>query len=170
MRTLSLLLLALVVFSSAGYAAQTAGTPQVAKIKAQVQKRGAGEKSKVRVTLGNGTMVKGYISKIEESSFDVNGGKTGQATSISYTDVQKIQGPGLSTGAKVGIGVAVGVAIVAVVFAYRVRQKLWKIIVDYSHRCAAEPPQWRAAHTSSGCNRRPVCGTRRKVRRSCRAA
>src|SRR5580692_7409578 len=105
MRTLSLLLVALLVFSNAGYAAQTAGTPQVAKIKAQVQKRGAGEKSKVRVTLGTGT-------KIEDATFDVNGGKTGQATSIFYTDVQKIQGPGLSTAAKVGIGVAVGVAVV----------------------------------------------------------
>ena len=116
MRTFSLLLVALLVFSSAGYAAQTAETPQVAKIKARVQKRGAGEKSKVRVTLGTGTMVKGYISKIEEATFDVKGGKTGQATSISYTDVQKIQGSGLSTAAKVGIGVAVGVAVVAAVF------------------------------------------------------
>jgi hypothetical protein len=80
-----------------------------------VQKRGAGEKSKVRVTLGNGTMVKGYISKIEESSFDVNPNKNGQVNSISYIDVQKIQGPGLSKVAKVGIVVAVGVAIVALV-------------------------------------------------------
>ena len=115
MRTASLLLIALLVFSSNGYAAQTAGTPQVAKIKAQIQKRGAGEKSKVRVTLGNGTVVKGYISKVEESSFDLDGSKSGQATSISYADVQKIQGPGLPTGAKIAIGVGIGVAIVALV-------------------------------------------------------
>ncbi len=112
-----MLLAAMLFFSGAGYGAQTAETPQVAKIKAQVQKRGAGEKSKVRVTLGNGTMVKGYISKIEETSFDVNGSKTGQAIVITYTDVQRIQGPGLSTGAKLGIGVVVGVAIAAVVIA-----------------------------------------------------
>jgi hypothetical protein len=117
MRTLSMLLATLLVFTSAGYGTQTAETPQVAKIKAQVQKRGAGEKSKVRVTLGNGTMVKGYIGKIEEASFDVNGSKTGQAITITYTDVQKIQGQGLSRGAKIGIGVAVGVAIAAVVIA-----------------------------------------------------
>jgi len=115
MRTASLLLIALLVFSSNGYAAQTAGTPQVAKIKAQIQKRGAGEKSKVRVTLGNGTVVKGYISKVEESSFDLDGSKSGQATSISYADVQKIQGPGLPTGAKIAIGGGIGVAIVALV-------------------------------------------------------
>jgi hypothetical protein len=117
MRTLSLLLVALLIFSSAGFAAQTTQSPPATRIKAQIQKRGAGEKSKVRVTLGNGTMVKGYVSNIEETSFDVTGSKTGQATSVSYVDVQKIQGPGLSTGAKVGIGVAIGVAIAAVVIA-----------------------------------------------------
>src|ERR1700675_4002731 len=116
MRTLSMLLVAMVVFSSAGYGAQTAETPRVAKIRAQVQKRGTGEKSKVKVTLGNGTTVKGYISKIEETSFEVSGSKTGQVTPVSYTDVQKIQGPGLSTGAKVAIGVGIGLGVVAVVF------------------------------------------------------
>ncbi len=126
MRIFSLLLVASLVFTSTAFAdqaalasepqqGQAAETPQVAKIKAQVQKRGTGEKSKVRVTLANGTMVKGYISKIEESSFEVNGNKTGQATSISYTDVQKIQGPGLSTGVKVAIGVSVGLAVAAAV-------------------------------------------------------
>jgi len=115
MRTVSLLLVAFLVFSSTGYAAQTAGTTQAAKIKAQVQKRGEGEKSRVRVTLGNGTMIRGYISKIDETSFVVNAGKTGQATSVSYTDVQKVQGPGLSTGAKVAIVVVVAVAVVATI-------------------------------------------------------
>jgi hypothetical protein len=95
-----LLLVALLIFGSAGYTGQTAETSQVAKNKAQVQKRGAGEKSKVRVTLGNGTMAKGSLSKIEESCFDVNPIKTGQATSISYTDVQKMQGPGSLPGRK----------------------------------------------------------------------
>jgi hypothetical protein len=115
MKAISLLLSVLLVFSSAGAAAQTAGAPQAAKLKAQVQKRGEGEKSRVRVTLGNGTMVIGYISKIEESSFEVKANKTGQATSIAYTDVQKIQGPGLSTGAKVAIVVVVAVAVVATI-------------------------------------------------------
>ncbi len=36
---------------------------------------------------------------------------------ISYADVQKVQGSGLSTGAKIGIGVGVAVAVVVVVFA-----------------------------------------------------
>jgi hypothetical protein len=109
MKILSSLLAGLLVFSSLGFAGQpalgsepqqgqAAEAPQVAKIKAQVRTRGAGEKSKVRVTLGNGTMVKGYIIKIDESSFEVHDNKTGQATLVAYTDVQKVQGPGLSTG------------------------------------------------------------------------
>jgi hypothetical protein len=48
----------------------------------------------------------------------VNGNKTGQATVIAYTDVQKVQGPGLSTGAKIGIGVAIGVGVLAAITAY----------------------------------------------------
>lgn len=126
MRNCSLVLIAFVFFGSLGFADQPARgsetqlgqgqeTPQFAKIKAQVQKRGTGEKSKVKVTLGNGTMVKGYIGKIEESSFEVNGKMPGQVTAISYTDVQKIQGPGLSTGAKVAIVTVVAVAVVATV-------------------------------------------------------
>jgi hypothetical protein len=101
----------------------SAEAPQVAKIKAQVRKRGAGENSKVRVTLGNGTMVKGYISKIDESSFEVQGNKTGQATLIAYTDVQKVQGPGLSTGEKVAIGVAIGVGVIAGIAVWAVRHR-----------------------------------------------
>jgi len=68
MRITSVLLVAFLVFSSLGFADQpvldsepqqeaAAETPQAAKIKAAVQKRGAGKKSKVRVTLANGTMV-----------------------------------------------------------------------------------------------------------------
>jgi tetrahydromethanopterin S-methyltransferase subunit C len=116
MRTLSILLVALLVFSSAGYGAQSAETPQVARIKAQVKKRGTGEKSIVKVTLENGTIVKGYIATIEESSFEVNSAKPGQATSLSFSDVRKIQGPGLSTGVKVAVGVGIGLAVVAAVF------------------------------------------------------
>jgi hypothetical protein len=127
MRALSLLLVALLIFTSVGFAdepvllaetppvpGEPQETPQAARIKAQVRKRGTGKNSKVKVTLENGTSIKGYISKIDESSFDLNGDKTASATSISYADVHRIQGPGLSMGAKVGIGVAIGVGVLLV--------------------------------------------------------
>jgi uncharacterized membrane protein (Fun14 family) len=45
----------------------------------------------------------------------VSAGQAGQTTTIDYADVQKIQGPGLSMGAKIGIAVVVAVAVVAIV-------------------------------------------------------
>jgi hypothetical protein len=61
--------------------------------------------------------VKGYISKIEDASFDVTDKNCGEATTISYASVERVQKDGLSTGAKIGIIVVVGVATAAVVFA-----------------------------------------------------
>ena len=126
MKLVSLMLVSLLVCEGAGFAGQappttetsqvqTQETPQAAKIKAKVQKRGTGEKSRVNVKLVSGLEVKGYISKIEETSFTVTGKKTGQTTTVPYADVQKIRGPGLSKGDKILIGVGVGVAVVVIV-------------------------------------------------------
>ena len=92
-----------------------------AKVKAEVQKRGIGERSRVRVSLRNRTRVQGYISRIEDATFDVTTKNTGQAMTIGYADVEKIQGAGMSTGAKIGIvsGVAVAVTVVAFVIAFK---------------------------------------------------
>jgi len=125
MRTVSLLLAILLVFQSSVFAqeaapppgttqAQTRETPRAANVKAKVQKRGIGEKSQVKVKLVNGAEVKGYVSKIEESSFTVTDKKTGQTTTVPYADVQKVQGPGLSKGGKIAL-VAIGVGVVALV-------------------------------------------------------
>ena len=96
------------MFNSVAFAAQVSeGTSHIVKVKDQVQKRGIGKKSRLKANLANGTEVKGYVSKIEETSFDVTE-KMGQTVTIAYADVQKIRGPGLSKGAKIGIGVAVG--------------------------------------------------------------
>jgi len=126
MKTVSLLLAILLVSDSAVFAnqaalapgttqVQTQETPQAAKVKDKVQKRGTGEKSRVNVKLVSGLEVKGYISKIEETSFTVTGKKTGQTTTVPYADVQKIRGPGLSKGDKILIGVGVGAAVVVIV-------------------------------------------------------
>lgn len=114
MKVVCLLLVSLLVCESSVLSAQA--TPitgaeqvqkqeaaEVAKTKAKVQKRGTGEKSQVKVRLVNGAEVKGYVSKIEESSFTVTDKKMGQTTTVAYTDVQKIQGPGLSKGGKIAL-------------------------------------------------------------------
>jgi len=119
MKHFTLLLVAVLVFNSVAVpqATQTQGASQAAKVKTEVQKRGIGEKSRVKVRLRNKAEVKGYISKIEDTSFDVTDKNTGRATTIPYADVEKVQGSGLSKGAKIGIIVGAAVVIVAVVIA-----------------------------------------------------
>lgn len=113
------LLVALLVFNSLGtaQATQTEEMFRTTKLKASLQKRGIGEKSRVKVRLRNKEEIKGYISKIEDASFDVTDKTVGQATTILYVDVERVQGSGLSKGAKIGIIAGAAVAIVAVVFA-----------------------------------------------------
>src|SRR6266851_4023086 len=119
MKRFTLLLVAVVVFNSVAVtqAAQAEDASQTAKVKTEVQKRGIGDKSRVRVRLRNKAEVKGYISKIEDASFEVTDKNTGRATTIPYADVEKVQGSGLSKGAKIGIIVGAAVVIVALVIA-----------------------------------------------------
>ena len=119
MKHVTVLLVAVLVFNSVAVAqaTQTQGASQAAKVKTEVQKRGTGEKSRVKLRLRNKAEVKGYISKIEDASFDVTDKKTGRATTIPYAEVEKVQGSGLSKGAKIGIIAGAAVVIVAVVIA-----------------------------------------------------
>lgn len=131
MKTIALLLATVLALNTNGFAlqtnppppasqSQTNGAKQAAKAKAEVQKRGVGEQSRVEVSLRNGTKVKGYISKIEDNSFEVTDRKSGKVTTIGYSEVAKVKGPGLSEGAKTAlwIGVAAGavLGILAAVF------------------------------------------------------
>jgi hypothetical protein len=80
------------------------------KIRTQVQERGTGENAKVKVTLQDKSIVKGYISQVDAESFRVTDKKSGQVTTIAYKNVAKVKKSGMSTGAKVGIGVGVAAA------------------------------------------------------------
>ena len=93
------------------------------KAKGEVQKRGAGERSRVRVTLRNQSEVKGYISQIDTDTFQVTGKKSGRVTTIAYQDVARIRGGGMSTVAKIAItaGVVAGAMIGLGLLAYKYR-------------------------------------------------
>ena len=119
MKHSALLLIAALVLNSVAVpqTTQTQKAPHAAEVKAEVQRRGIGEKSRVKVRLRNKEEVKGYISKIEEASFEVTNKNTGRATTIPYADVEKISRTGLSKGAKIGIIVLVAVGVVAAVIA-----------------------------------------------------
>ena len=93
------------------------------KAKREVEKRGAGERSRVRVTLRNQSEVKGYISQIDTDTFQVTGKKSGRVTTIAYQDVAGIRGGGMSTVAKIAItaGVVAGAMIGLGLLAYKYR-------------------------------------------------
>ena len=87
------------------------------KIKANVTKRGTGEKARVNVKMLNGTKMKGFISQAGDDSFTLTDSKTKQTSTLAYSDVAQVKKQGLSTGAKILIGVGVGVAVTVVVLA-----------------------------------------------------
>ena len=130
MKNISLILITVLALNVSGFAdnarlqiandVQATSNRHADKIKAEIQKRGIGEKSRVKVKLrDNGGEVKGYISRIDDTSFQVTDRKSGHVTSINYADVDKVRGSGLSTGAKIAIaaGVAAGVLILATILA-----------------------------------------------------
>ena len=115
MKHFTLLLVWVLTFNNV-VVAQAAQTQEASQaVKADIQKRGIGEKSRLKVRRRNKPEVRGYISKIEDTSFEVTDKKTGQVTTIPYADVEKLQGAGLSKGAKIGLIAGLGVAIVALV-------------------------------------------------------
>lgn len=106
---ISLFVLA-VLISSQFAPAQAKGAKSPEQVKAEVLKRGTGEKAKVKVKLRNGSEVRGYISKADQDTFDVRG-KNNENVTLAYADVLSVRKPGMSKGAKIGI-VAGGAALV----------------------------------------------------------
>ena len=119
-RHLSIVLVGLLIFAadSAPIYAQTKTGGNAAngeKIKAEVLKRGTGEKKRVRVKMLDGTKMKGYISQTREDSFTLTDSKTKQSTVIAYRDAARVEGRGLAGGAKIGIIVGAAAAATLVV-------------------------------------------------------
>jgi len=101
LRISSLLALAMLINSQFTLAqAQQEKSPE--QVRAEVVKRGTGEKAKVKVKLRQGSEVRGYVTKSDADTFDVRD-KTGKSITIAYADVVSVKKPGLSRGAKIGI-------------------------------------------------------------------
>jgi len=63
----------------------------------------------------------GGVMAVDDVSFDLTE-KNGHVSKLSYVDVERVRGAGLSTGAKIAIAVGCTVAIVAVVFTVGLKQ------------------------------------------------
>jgi len=104
--------------SITAFPANSPTAPDSATIKAEIARRGTGEKARVRITTSDNRRLSGYIKEAGDSSFVLARKRFAETTTLAYSDVSKVRGPGLSTGAKVGIGVgtfAAGVGIAAAV-------------------------------------------------------
>ena len=93
------------------------GDRGVQKIKANVAKRGTGEKARVTVELHDGSKLKGHIGQARDDSFTLIEDKTGQTKVLAYSDVDRVKGRGgLSLAAKIGIGVAIFFGALAILY------------------------------------------------------
>ena len=106
MKVIASCLIVVLLFTSSGWSQSAAGESQSA----------ASPGGHVRVTLREPTgEVKGFIRSIRYDGFDVTRAKTGEVVAVPYSNVEKVHGPGISTGWKVAIGVSVGVLAVVIV-------------------------------------------------------
>lgn len=81
----------------------------VDNVKAKVAKIGIGEKAKATVMLKDGTKKKGYIGQAGDNDFVIRDRKTDAPTTISYSDVAKVESnKGHSTARNLGIGIGIG--------------------------------------------------------------
>jgi hypothetical protein len=126
MKTICLCLVAVLVLHTYGVASSaegrsdsestTASHPQaVEKIKREVERRGAGEKSRVKIRMRDKTEVKGHISQIDTASFQVTEEKTGKVVTLAYADVEKVGGRGMARTTKIVIFTAVGIAAAGII-------------------------------------------------------
>ena len=86
----------------------------VVKVKTDIARRLRDEKTNVSVRLRNGSELKGRITQAAENVFTLKENKTGTNRHISYEEVTKVKGRGLSKGAKFGIltGILAGAVII----------------------------------------------------------
>ena len=117
---LLMLALVLVPMPRVALAQQRLTDPSVVKIKTDVARRLRDEKTNVTVRLRNGSELKGRITKAADNMFTIKE-KTGSQRDISYADVTKVNGKGLSKGAKFGIltGIIAGAVIIGAIISMK---------------------------------------------------
>ena len=109
---ISLLFVLAVLINSQFMLAQAKRGKSPEQVKAEVLKRGTGEKANVKVKLRNGSEVRGYISNANQDTFDIYG-KNGETVTVAYADVISVHKPGMSTGAKIGIAAGGAALLIA---------------------------------------------------------
>ena len=114
---LLVVLLANMVSPSRAFASdkQDKETKFAEKTKTQLEKIGTGPDARVEVKMRDKTRLKGHISEISYEYFVVVDDKTGAATRVTYSQVQRVKGFNLSTGAQIAIGVGITVGVLIII-------------------------------------------------------
>ena len=94
--------------------AQQLTDPSVAKVRADIARRFREGKTNVTLRLSTGSELTGRITQAAENWFRLKEKRNGIQKEISYADVTKVKGKGLSKGAKFGIltGIIAGAVII----------------------------------------------------------
>ena len=92
----------------------TKAEKKAAQIKAEIDRRGVGEKSRIKVRLRDHSELKGHISRVDATSFELTDSKTLARQTIDYVDVERVRGPGLSVGGKVAVGAVLAGALLGI--------------------------------------------------------
>ena len=118
-----LLMLALIVspVPKKAVAQQQLSDPGVLRIKTDIARRMRIARTTVTVSLRNGSELKGRITQAAENMFTLKENNTGTQRDVSYADVTKVKGRGLSKGAKFGIltGIIAGAVIIGALISLR---------------------------------------------------
>ena len=113
---LACLLVQMLCFQSASAKSKEEKQAQLTQeVKTGISKLGVGRNARVEVKLQDKTKLAGHISEVKDDSFIITDPKTNGTTTVAYTDVTRVKGHNLSTGAKIGIGI--GIAIAAITLA-----------------------------------------------------
>jgi len=118
-----LLMLALILspVSRGALAQQRLTDPGIVRIKTDIARRMRIARTTVTVSLRNGSELKGRITQAAENMFTLKENNTGTQRDVSYADVTKVSGKGLSKGAKFGIltGIIAGAVIIGALISLR---------------------------------------------------
>src|SRR5215475_12725671 len=88
---------------------------QTEKVKMAIQQRGTGTNAKVKVRLLDKTERKGFISRIDETSFQLTDQKSAHTETIAYDSVEKVSGPGISGATRIVLYIGIGAAAAAII-------------------------------------------------------
>jgi carotenoid cleavage dioxygenase-like enzyme len=87
-------------------------------VRQAIKEIGEGYRSRVRVTLKNGTQLEGYLSTVAEDYFAVTSEKTGKTSRVAYSEVTKVVKQAPRRSVNLGPVIAVLAAAAIIVFAF----------------------------------------------------